>query len=92
MSLVDSLIDACRVKHWIKNLLIFFPAFFVNQIFSQEVLARMLPALISFSVVASAVYLINDIRDVENDRGHPVKCNWPIASGLVNKFTKEVEI
>lgn len=84
MRLLALLAEACRVKHWIKNLLILFPAFFVNQIFSHEVLMRMLPALISFSLVASAVYLINDIRDVENDRRHPVKCNRPIASGAVS--------
>lgn len=72
-----------RVKHWIKNLLIFLPIFFSKNIHNKEKLIGVIIGFISFSLVASSIYIINDIRDLENDKKHPVKKNRPIASGKI---------
>lgn len=72
-----------RVKHYIKNILLFVPLFFAGKFFSLDVWVPTLMGFISFSLMASFVYIVNDIIDVEKDRRHPVKCNRPIASGKI---------
>lgn len=74
-----------RVKHYVKNLLIFFPMFFNISLFYIEKLMRAGIGFVVFSVSASAIYIFNDIMDVEKDREHPVKRNRPIVSGEVGK-------
>lgn len=69
-----------RVKHHIKNLLIFFPLLFAGRITESPILLKTLIGFISFSLVASGLYIINDIRDQEADSKHPIKKNRPIAS------------
>lgn len=76
-----NVIKLIRVKHWIKNLLVFFPFIFAGELFEKAGQAAL--AFLAFSFVASAVYIINDIRDVDADRRHPKKKNRPIASGAV---------
>jgi 4-hydroxybenzoate polyprenyltransferase len=71
-----------RVSHYIKNLLIFFPLFFSQQLFTKD-FVRVILAFICFSLVSSVIYIINDIRDVESDRKHTVKCKRPIAAGEI---------
>lgn len=73
-----------RVEHWVKNLLIFMPPFFLGNLLDKENVLRALPAFFAFSLVASAIYVFNDIKDVEKDRLHPKKCNRPIASGKIS--------
>ncbi len=73
-----------RPKHWIKNLLILLPLLCSGQFFQR---ARLLPGILAFfafSLLASSIYIINDIRDRENDRKNPSKCARPIASGAVS--------
>lgn len=72
-----------RVKHYLKNGLIFLPAIFAGIIFDGSILFKTIIAFLSFSFTSSIVYVINDIRDAENDRNHPIKKNRPIASGAV---------
>ena len=72
-----------RVKHWIKNLLIFLPLLFSKEINNANVLLAIL-GFFSFSFASSVVYIINDIKDVEKDKIHPVKKNRPIASGVIS--------
>src|SRR6185503_6859137 len=70
-------------KHYLKNILIFLPLVFGHALSDVAVLKRTLLAFAAFSALASAVYVINDLRDVELDRRHPVKRNRPIAAGAV---------
>jgi 4-hydroxybenzoate polyprenyltransferase len=63
--------------------LIFFPIFFSKRLFELPVLMSTLYGFAAFSLIASVVYVINDIRDVEKDRAHPTKCKRPIASGAI---------
>jgi decaprenyl-phosphate phosphoribosyltransferase len=71
----------------VKNLFIFMPMFFVGQMANIDLLVNALIAFIAFSLSASAVYILNDYRDVEDDRLHPTKKNRPLASGSVSSQT-----
>ena len=73
-----------RVKHWLKNVLIFAPLFFGEVLFNYTMIAKSFYAFLAFGLAASVVYIINDINDVEKDRKHPTKCKRPIASGEVS--------
>ena len=73
-----------RVHHWPKNLFIFIPAFFAGALVDTTVFFQLIQGLICFSLVASTVYIINDYRDREKDRLHPVKKSRPLASGQVS--------
>ena len=72
-----------RPKHWLKNLLIFIPIVFSKQLLEIGAPVRAVGGFFAFSFLASAIYVLNDIRDVESDRQHEVKRNRPIASGEV---------
>lgn len=74
-----------RVKHYIKNLLIFVPAFFGKAILDINTLLNLFIAFFCFSFVASAIYVINDIRDCDLDRQHEEKRSRPIAAGEITK-------
>lgn len=74
-----------RVKHWVKNLLILTPIIFHGSLLE---LSRFIVAFwgwAAYSLWASSVYIINDIRDAEHDRMHPTKKSRPIASGDISK-------
>ena len=85
MNKLKDYVKLMRVKHYLKNMLIFLPTIFSCQIFKFSKLLICIIGLISFSLLASAIYCINDIRDVEKDKQHPVKKNRPIASGRISK-------
>jgi len=72
-----------RPHHWVKNLFLFIPLFFAGELFYLSVIGKLIVAFFSFSLVASSVYIINDYKDIEADRKHPVKCKRPLASGAV---------
>lgn len=73
-----------RPKDWAKNLFLFLPLFFGRQIFDSAKLISVSLGFLAFCCVASSVYIINDYRDREDDRKHPVKCRRPLASGAVS--------
>jgi decaprenyl-phosphate phosphoribosyltransferase len=73
-----------RVKHYLKNGLIFTPLLFSGKLAESNGFVRTLWASLAFCAVASVVYIINDIRDVDRDRKHPKKKFRPIASGAVS--------
>jgi decaprenyl-phosphate phosphoribosyltransferase len=75
--------DLLRFKHWFKNLVIFAPLFFTPVIWDEAIFIHVLFAFLSFSVLASLVYLANDWLDRTRDQLHPDKKNRPIASGQV---------
>lgn len=74
-----------RVKHYIKNVLVLVPFIFSGQFFQPFYLVRAVVGFLAFSLLSSAVYIFNDIRDVESDRLHPTKKTRPIASGEITK-------
>lgn len=80
---IKSYLKLARIKHWLKNVLVFLPLVFGLQIFDVNKLIITLLGTLSFCFISSAVYIINDIKDVENDKKHKVKKNRPIASGAI---------
>ena len=80
------LLKACRPSQWTKNLIIFSAPLF-NFKYSQEIWIPSIYATLCFCLISSAIYLINDVLDIESDKKHPVKCNRPIASGKVKVKT-----
>ena len=74
-----------RVKHYVKNFLIFLPLFFGGSFVEGHQFLIGVLGFVSFSMISSAVYILNDIQDVEKDRQHPKKKNRPIASGAISK-------
>jgi len=77
-------IKLIRVKHYLKNFLIFLPLVFSGNLFSFECFIKCLGGWIAFSFTCSIVYILNDIRDREKDKNHPKKKYRPIASGEVS--------
>lgn len=76
-------IQLLRPKHCIKNILVVLPLVFSGRLCERALLGQTAVAFVAFCLVASLVYIINDIRDAERDRQHPTKCRRPIASGAV---------
>ena len=76
-------IKLLRPKDWAKNLFLFLPVFFGGKLFDMPRL-HLFAAFFAFCFVASTVYIINDYRDIEDDKKHPKKRLRPLASGLVN--------
>ncbi|MGC8869027.1 MAG: UbiA prenyltransferase family protein [Sulfurihydrogenibium sp.] len=78
-----------RIKSYIKNVLIFAPAFFAG-VYNLNSFFILGLGFVAFSLTASLVYIINDIVDVENDRKHPVKKHRPLASGRISILSAKV--
>lgn len=78
------IIKTLRPRQWVKNLFVLAPLVFAHDLFDGKVLWRALLAFAAFSMLAGAVYTINDLVDVEDDRQHPTKRNRPIAAGKVS--------
>lgn len=73
-----------RIHHYLKNVLIFLPLIFSQNLFDGNLFKKTILGFLSFSILSSIVYVINDIQDVEKDRRHSTKCKRPIASGAVS--------
>lgn len=80
-----SFVQLIRPEHWVKNLFLFIPAFFAARLAEWPVLKQALLGFLAFSLVASAVYVLNDLVDAPQDRNHPDKRRRPIASGAIGR-------
>ncbi|MBT8474957.1 MAG: UbiA family prenyltransferase [Alphaproteobacteria bacterium] len=69
-----------RPHQWVKNTLLFLPAILANDL-GSETLVPSIAAFVAFCLLASGVYVFNDLMDVETDRAHPRKCQRPFAAG-----------
>lgn len=82
-----AMIRLLRPSHWIKNAFVFLPLFFNGMILNVALLCRATAVFLSFCFVASSIYCLNDIRDVEADKKHERKKLRPIASGEISVLT-----
>jgi 4-hydroxybenzoate polyprenyltransferase len=78
-----AVLSLLRPEHWVKNFFVFIPAFFAARLADPHVLLRAGLGFVAFCLMASAVYVLNDMVDAPQDRNHPDKCRRPIASGAI---------
>jgi len=76
-----------RPKQWVKNLFVFAGLIFSRNLMDPHLLMKVTLGFALFSVMASSIYLFNDIRDIGNDRNHRDKHKRPIASGILKIST-----
>lgn len=81
------LMRALRPVQWSKNLLVFAALLFSLNVFDFTRFAQAVGAFVVFCAVSSSIYLLNDIRDREQDAHHPLKRMRPIAAGQVSPTT-----
>jgi 4-hydroxybenzoate polyprenyltransferase len=82
--MMSSIVKLMRPHQYIKNFFIFLPLFFASRITDTPLLFQTIVAFIAFSLVASAVYILNDFQDINDDRQHPDKKHRPLASGDIS--------
>lgn len=80
-----SIIRLIRPQQWVKNVFVFLPLFFGQQMWDYDLWLPAICAFFAFCFASSGIYCLNDIRDAEADRQHPTKKNRPIASGAISK-------
>jgi 4-hydroxybenzoate polyprenyltransferase len=78
---------AIRPKQWTKNAIVFAALVFDLKLFDFSRLLTVIGAFVCFCLASSAIYVVNDLRDVESDRLHPKKRHRPIASGQISSQT-----
>jgi decaprenyl-phosphate phosphoribosyltransferase len=84
MTKILNLLILLRPTHWVKNLFVFIPIFFAGELNVWNKLENVLFSFCSFCLISSAVYIINDINDINNDKAHPIKRKRPLASGQIS--------
>jgi decaprenyl-phosphate phosphoribosyltransferase len=83
--MLSGLLRTMRPHQWVKNFFVLVPLVFAQELFNLHASLRALGGFAIFCLVAGAVYILNDLVDVEADRAHPTKKNRPIASGKVTE-------
>ena len=86
-SIVVAYFKLLRPKDWAKNFFLFIPLFFAGEFLNLHKIIDISYGFICFCCIASSIYILNDYKDVEDDRKHPVKRKRPIASGAVSPTT-----
>lgn len=81
---ISSILKALRPQQWIKNVLIFVPIFLAHRFNDLNLLINAAIGVLAFSLMASSVYLMNDLSDIESDRQHHKKKSRPLASGDIS--------
>lgn len=77
------ILELLRVRDWTKNLFVFLPIIFGGELLAGCVLLKGLEVFVCFCILASAIYIVNDLHDCGYDRSHPAKFMRPIAAGIV---------
>ena len=75
------LLKTVRPRQWVKNLALYAALVFSGLLFEPGYFVKVTQAVLVFCLLASSVYIINDIADAPQDRKHPFKKKRPIASG-----------
>jgi decaprenyl-phosphate phosphoribosyltransferase len=79
-----AVVKSLRPHQWIKNLFVAAPLIFARRVGDMDAVLLTAAAVAAFCLLSSAVYLLNDLVDIEKDRAHPVKRNRPLASGRLS--------
>jgi len=81
MKIIKSIILSLRPHQWFKNVFLFAGIIFSGRFFDIQALSRASEGFLVFCAIASGIYILNDLKDIEADRAHPDKKFRPIASG-----------
>jgi decaprenyl-phosphate phosphoribosyltransferase len=87
---IRPIITALRPRQWTKNLLVIAAPAGAEVLTEARTWWLLALAFTAFCAASSAIYVINDLADVEADRRHPTKRNRPIASGELSVGTARV--
>lgn len=88
MKNITPCLQLLRPKHWVKNSFVFAPLLFSGEFIHTGMIAKACLASVYFCFAASAVYIMNDINDIESDRANPSKqIKRPLASGAISVKT-----
>ena len=79
------LFKSIRPQQWLKNFFIFAPLIFSENIFNRSMFLQSLLAFGIFCLLSGALYILNDLKDIEEDRLHPIKSKRPLAAGELKK-------
>jgi 4-hydroxybenzoate polyprenyltransferase len=82
---LSALVSLLRPRHWVKNLLLVAPLILAHQFTETSRLLQLLLGIVSFSLIASLVYVVNDLVDIESDKQHPTKRLRPLAAGQLSR-------
>jgi len=85
MSELPILFKILRIKQWYKNIVIFLPLVFSLSLLNLDSLSLTIVGFVALCLASSALYIRNDILDVESDKQHPIKKFRPLASGQISK-------
>ena len=83
--MIRNILKTFKINHWIKNLTVLVPLFFSMNFLEPNLWPKALIMAFAFCLISSAVYILNDLIDIEKDKLHPIKKNRPIASGKISK-------
>jgi 4-hydroxybenzoate polyprenyltransferase len=89
---IGLLVQELRPKQWTKNLLLFAGVLFSQHLTDPDMLLRAAGGFLAFSLLSGSVYLLNDLKDLEADRRHPVKRLRPLASGRLSTGVARVAV
>src|SRR5215510_9840731 len=84
MSRARAVLESLRPRQWTKNVLLLAGIVFGRRLFDLHALAEAGLAFVVFCVLSGVVYLLNDVADRDQDRGHPLKMHRPVASGALS--------
>jgi 4-hydroxybenzoate polyprenyltransferase len=85
MEKLAAYIRLARPHQYVKNGFVWIPIFFGYKLNDSQAILRTFWAFIAFCFVASVVYVLNDLKDIEEDRHHPIKKSRPLASGTLGQ-------
>ncbi|MBI5657436.1 MAG: decaprenyl-phosphate phosphoribosyltransferase [Geobacter sp.] len=84
------MLQLCRVKQWLKNLMLFFPPFLGGAILDYKIVEMGGIPFLAFCLGSSSGYILNDLNDLDNDIRHPKKKHRPLAAGMVSRLAAKV--
>jgi len=83
MSRLKAIVELARIRQWVKNIFVLTALIFAGQALQFGAIQKAAIAFVSFCLASSAIYFLNDYRDIHEDRKHPTKKNRPLASGVL---------
>ncbi|NOR15763.1 MAG: decaprenyl-phosphate phosphoribosyltransferase [Candidatus Aminicenantes bacterium] len=81
--ILSEVIKSTRPQQWLKNFFVFAPLLFSQNVLNLPLVLKSVLAFIVFCLISGAVYIFNDLRDLEEDKQHPLKSQRPLAAGRI---------